>query len=92
MVVAPKCPGDVVVIDELPRAGLVLVQGAFLAAASTITVESRVQRNMFNSALSGTGLFTLHLSGQGPVAFGGVCSHLGVSPWFPVSHAIPCGP
>ena len=31
----------------------------------------QVQRNMFNSALSGTGFFTLQLSGQGPVAFGG---------------------
>lgn len=70
-VLAPKCPGNVVVIDDLPRAGLVLVQGAFLAAASTITVESQMQHNMFNSAFSGTGFFTLHLSGQGPVAFGG---------------------
>ena len=70
-VVAPKCPGDVMVLDDLPKAGLVLTKGAFLAASSSVSVKSEIQRNLWNSALSGSGFFLLRLTGQGPVAFAG---------------------
>mmetsp|Transcript_17380 Transcript_17380/g.45373 ORF Transcript_17380/g.45373 Transcript_17380/m.45373 type:complete len:273 (-) Transcript_17380:3181-3999(-) len=68
---SPRMPGDVSVLPNVPRQGLVLTHGTFLAAGDGVTVQSRMQRGMSASLLSGTGFAVLDVRGRGPVAFSG---------------------
>lgn len=68
---SPQLPGEVYVVSKIPAEGLVLTHGAFLAAGEDVTIASRIQRNVANSLLSGTGFGVLDVRGRGPVAFSG---------------------
>eukprot|EP00050_Salpingoeca_kvevrii_P008542 m.303524 g.303524 ORF g.303524 m.303524 type:complete len:270 (-) comp15973_c0_seq1:35-844(-) len=67
---APIVPGDVVVEELDGTNGFYLQRGAFLACGNSVTITSRIQRNVFNSLFSGTGWFLLNATGTGPLAFG----------------------
>jgi uncharacterized protein (AIM24 family) len=68
---SPQLPGEVHVLNQVPRGGLTLTHGAFLACGDAVSVSSRIQRSVVNSIFSGAGLAVIDVSGQGPVAFSG---------------------
>ena len=66
---APIAPGEIVVRDVAPGAALLMKRGAYLACGPNVNISTAMQRNIMNSAFSGTGLFILRADGSGPVAF-----------------------
>lgn len=69
-VIAPKCPGQVQVINELPWLGVYFANGSFLAAGKGTDVTTHMQASI-HAAFSGTGQFTVKCIGTGPVAYSG---------------------
>eukprot|EP01137_Pigoraptor_chileana_P007292 Opistho-2@52687 len=68
VVLAPKYPGDIILLDVRPRHEYMLQKGAYLASEPGVSIVSAVDSNLMRGAFSGQGFFLLKAAGQGTVA------------------------
>lgn len=74
VMIAPRIPGDIKILDMTNGQDYFLAGGCFLAALGEIAIDTKMQK-LSQGLFSGEGLFVLHCTGKGHVvasAFGGV--------------------
>eukprot|EP00980_Cylindrotheca_fusiformis_P015606 scaffold4481_cov121-Cylindrotheca_fusiformis.AAC.2 len=70
VMMAAKDTGGIVLHRITPGHNLILTSGAYIASDADVKVTSKLQTQLGNSLLSGTGFFLLEASGRGYVACG----------------------